>query len=58
MAVERIVDAAVETVSDRECTLGLVWVWSWELRKAWLNGKQMGQMTFLTWTWTWTEEGT
>ena len=32
--VERKVDAAVETVSDRECTLGIVWAWAWKLEMA------------------------
>ena len=50
--VVRKVDAAVETVSDRECTLGLVWAWACELGKAERKGQQMGQMTFRTWTWT------
>ena len=30
----RKVDAAVETVSDRECTFGLVGAWACEMRKA------------------------
>ena len=48
----RKVDAAVETVRNRECTLGFVWAWTGELGKAQRNEKLMEQMTLLTLTWT------